>query len=72
MDELNAQRLRSLIPVLVEQRDVVVAMGACLAGHLIDLAIMQLRVTVNDISDVELAIFSDLLSVRMATGDHSD
>jgi hypothetical protein len=72
MDELNAQRLRSLIPVLVEQRDIVISMGACLAGHLIDLAIMQLRLTVNDISDVELAIFSDLLSVRMATGDHSD
>ena len=72
MDELNAKRLRSLIPVLVEQRDIVISMGACLAGHLIDLAIMQLRLTVNDISDVELAIFSDLLSVRMATGDHSD
>jgi hypothetical protein len=72
MDELNAQRLRGLIPVLVEQRDIVVSMGACLAGHLIDLAIMQLRLTVNDISDVELAIFSDLLSVRRVVGDQSD
>jgi hypothetical protein len=72
MDEFKAQRLRSLIPVLVEQRDIVVSMGACLAGHLIDLAIMQLRLTVNDISDVELAMFSDFLSVGTVVGDRSD
>ena len=51
MDELSARRLRNVIPVLMEQRNVVVGRGASFAGHLIDLAIMQLRLTLHEISE---------------------
>ena len=63
MDELSARRLRHVIPVLVEQRNVLVAGGVCFAGHLLDLAIMQLRLTLNEISDDELSEFANVLSV---------
>ena len=62
MDELSARRLRSVIPVLVEQRDILVAGGVCFAGHLLDLAIMQLRLSLHEISERELSEFSDVLS----------
>ena len=62
MDELSACRLRSVIPVLVEQRDILVAGGVCFAGHLLDLAIMQLRLSLHEISEHELSQFSDALS----------
>lgn len=62
MDELSARRLRSVIPVLVEQRDILVAGGVCFAGHLLDLAIMQLRLSLHEISEHELSEFSDVLS----------
>ena len=54
MDELSARRLRNVIPVLVEQRNLLVAGGVCLAGHLVDLAILQLRLSLHDISEDEL------------------
>ena len=53
MDELSARRLRTVIPVLAEQRDVVVGAGFSFAGHLLDLAIMQLRLSLHDISEDE-------------------
>jgi hypothetical protein len=65
MDELCARRLRNVLPVLVEQRNVLVAGGVSFAGHLVDLAIMQLRLTLNEISDDELSEFSNVLSVGM-------
>jgi hypothetical protein len=70
MDELSARRLRNVIPVLMEQRNVVVARGACFAGHLIDLAIMQLRLTLHEISEEELSEFSNVLAV--VSSEHSD
>ena len=72
MDEFSAHRLRNVIPVLVEQRNVVVSRGASFAGHLIDLAIMQLRLTLHDISDEELSEFSHVLSLTVAGGEQSD
>jgi hypothetical protein len=63
MDELSARRLRNVIPVLVEQRNVLVGGGVSFAGHLVDLAIMQLRLTLNEISDDELSEFANVLSV---------
>jgi len=63
MDELSARRLRNVIPVLVEQRNVLVSGGVSFAGHLVDLAIMQLRLTLNEISDDELSEFANVLSV---------
>ena len=62
MDELSARRLRNVIPVLVEQRNLLVAGGIGFAGHLVDLAIMQLRLTLNEISEDELSEFSNVLS----------
>jgi len=53
MDEVSARRLRNVISVLLEQRNIVVSRGASFAGHLIDLAIMQLRLTVHEISEEE-------------------
>jgi hypothetical protein len=48
--------------MLIQQRNVVVSGGVPLAGHLIDLAIMQLRLALHDISEEELSEFSNLLS----------
>jgi hypothetical protein len=72
MDEVRACRLRSVIPVLREQRDMVVSWGDSFAGHLIDLAIVQLRLTLHDISEEEFSEFSNLLSVNLVGGEGSD
>jgi hypothetical protein len=72
MDELSMRYLRDAIPVLTEQRDIVVGRGASFAGHLIDLAIMQLRLTIHEISDEELSEFSNALSVGWVAGEPSD
>jgi hypothetical protein len=72
MDEFSARRLRNAIPVLLEQRHVVVSGGASFAGHLIDLAIMQVRMALHDISEDELSQFSDALSVGLLESEPSD
>jgi hypothetical protein len=72
MDELSTRRLRNVIPVLMEQRNIVVSRGASFAGHLIDLAIMQLRLTVHEVSEEELSEFSNILSVGFVSGEPSD
>jgi hypothetical protein len=72
MDELSNRRLRNVIPVLMEQRNIVVSRGASFAGHLIDLAIMQLRMTLHEVSEEELSEFSNVLSVGLVSGEHSD
>jgi hypothetical protein len=71
MDELSARRLRNAVAVLTEQRETVVAGGFCFAGHLIELAIMQLRLTLNEVSEDELSEFSNLLSLELV-GEHTD
>ena len=63
MDEASTRNLRNVIAVLVEQRSIVGAAQATFAARLLDIAIMQLRLTVNDISEEELSGFSDFLSV---------
>ena len=68
MDEMSARSLRGVIAVLVEQRGIVLAAGTSFAAHLIDLAIMQLRLTVHEISEEELSEFSNFLSARVAGG----
>src|SRR5258708_4871859 len=55
MDEFSAHRLRNVIPMLIQQRNAVVSGGVPLAGHLIDLAIMQVRLALHDISEEELS-----------------
>jgi hypothetical protein len=72
MDELSARRLRNVIPVLVEQRNLLVAGGVCLAGHLVDLAILQLRLSLHDISEDELSEFSNVLSIGLVSGESTD
>jgi hypothetical protein len=72
MDEFSTYRLRNVIPVLTEQRNIVVSRGASFAGHLIDLAIMQLRLTLHDISEEELSEFSNALSVVLVSSEHTD
>ena len=72
MDELSARRLRNVIAALGEQRNIVVSRGAFLAGHLIDLAIMQLRLTLHDISEEELSEFSNVLTVTLAASTRVD
>jgi hypothetical protein len=69
MDEVSARCLNNVISVLLQQRNIVVSRGASFAGHLIDLAIMQLRLTVHEISEEELSEFSKLVSAR-CTGEH--
>jgi hypothetical protein len=71
MDELSARRLRNVIPVLMEQRNLVNSRGAPFVGHLIDLAIMQLRLTLHAISEEELSEFSKALGAGL-TGEHPD
>jgi hypothetical protein len=73
MDEVSARRLRNVIAVLTEQRNLVATRGASFAGHLIDLAIVQLRLTLHEISEEELEEFSDRLSVVQLSGsEHPD
>jgi hypothetical protein len=72
MDEVSTRRLRNVIPVLIEQRNIADSTGASLAGHLIDLAIVQLRLTINNISEEELSEFSNLLCVGLAGGEPSE
>lgn len=66
MDELSARRLRNVIAVLTEQRNIVDA------GHLIELAIMQLRLTLHDISEEELSEFSNVLTGSLAASTWID
>jgi hypothetical protein len=69
MDELSARSLRSVMTVLMEQRGIVLAAGASFAAHLIDLAIMQLRLTIHDISEEELSGLADFVSIGLASDD---
>jgi hypothetical protein len=71
MDEVSARSLRNVISALLQQRNIVVSRGASFAGHLIDLAIMQLRLTVHEISEEELSEFSNLVRAR-CEHEHSD
>ncbi len=72
MDELKARRLRNVISNLAEQRHVVVSTGASFAGHLIDLAIMQVRLTLSEISEEELFEFSNVLSLEFVESEQAD
>lgn len=58
MDEFSNRRLRNVIPVLTEQRNILDGAGLAFAAHLVDLAIMQLRLSLHDISEDELSEFS--------------
>jgi hypothetical protein len=68
----NARTLHNVITVLVQQRNTVVTHGASFAGHLIDLAIMELRLTANDISEEELSGLCDRLEIESARRDSED
>jgi hypothetical protein len=69
MDEVSARSLRNVITVLMEQRGIVMASGASFVAHLIDLAIMQLRLTIHDISEEELSGLADFISVGLSSDD---
>ena len=72
MDELSARRLRNVIPVLTEQRNILVSGGVSFAGHLVDLAIMQLRLTLHDITEDELSEFTHVLRLGLVSAEHTD
>jgi hypothetical protein len=72
MDEFSARRLRNVIPALMEQRHIVVTGGVSFAGHLIDLAIMQVRLALHDISEEELSQFSNELSRGLVENEKSE
>ena len=72
MDEVSARLLRNVIPVLIEQRDILDASGSALASSLIDLAIVQLRLTIHNISAEELSEFSDFLSAGLVSSEPSE
>ncbi|MBR0696909.1 hypothetical protein [Bradyrhizobium lablabi] len=72
MDELSARRMRNVIPVLTEQRNILVGAGLSFAGHLLDLTIMQLRLSLHDISEDELSEFSNRVSLDLVNGTSSD
>lgn len=59
----SARALRDVIDVLTEQQKILIAQGASLAARLIDLALMELRLGVNDISEDELSAFCDYLAI---------
>ncbi|WP_245287278.1 MULTISPECIES: hypothetical protein [Bradyrhizobium] len=61
-----------MIPVLTEQRNILVSGGLSFAGHLVDLAIMQLQLSLHEISEDELSEFSDAVSLNLASGDFQD
>ncbi|MGX9430424.1 MULTISPECIES: hypothetical protein [Bradyrhizobium] len=64
--------MRNVIPVLTEQRNILVSGGLSFAGHLVDLAIMQLQLSLHEISEDELSEFSDAVSLNLASGDFQD
>ena len=64
MDEFSSRRLRSVIPVLTEQRNVLDDTGLSFAAHLVDLAITQLRLSLHDISEDELSEFSSRVTLE--------
>lgn len=66
MDQVQVRSLRDVIAVLIEQRSIVAAAGAGFAAHLLDLAIMQLRLNVNDITAEELTGLSDFVGAEFA------
>jgi hypothetical protein len=68
MNGVNARTLRDVIAVLAEQQKTVIAQGAPFAAHLIGLAIMELRLTVDEISEEELSELCDYLEVDTASG----
>ncbi|MBR0754248.1 hypothetical protein JQ604_18850 [Bradyrhizobium jicamae] len=72
MDELSTRRLRNVIPVLTEQRNILLGSGLSFAGHLIDLTILQLRLSLNEISEDELCEFSNRVSLDLVSGKSSD
>jgi hypothetical protein len=72
MNGMNARALRDVIAVLAEQQKIVIAQGAPFAAHLIGLAIMELRLTVNEISDEELSELCDYLEVDSSGNDRAD
>ena len=72
MNGINVRTLRDAIAALMEQRNAVVAQGASFAAHLIDLAIMELRLTVNDISQEELSGLCDRLEVEAIRRDSTN
>ena len=72
MDELSARRLRNVIPVLTEQRNILLAGGVSFAAHLVDLAIMQLRLSLHDISEDELSELSNVVSLSLVSGEKTD
>jgi hypothetical protein len=61
MNKANAECLQSVIQVLIEQRDIANSNDAPLAGQLIDLAIVQLRLMIHNISEEEFSQFSNFL-----------
>lgn len=72
MDELSTRRLRNVVPVLTEQRNILGTMGMSFASHLVDLAIMQVRLTLNEISEDELCEFSNVLRSSISGGKQAD
>ena len=66
MDQVQLRSLRDVIAVLIEQRSIVTAACAGSAAHLLDLAIMQLRLNVNDITAEELTGLSDFVGAEFA------
>jgi hypothetical protein len=69
MDEFSARRLRAVIPVLLEQRKTVLSAGMVFTADLIDLAIMQVRMTLHDITEDELIEFSEALDLTLSESD---
>jgi hypothetical protein len=59
MNGASVRSLRDVIAVLRDQQKAVIAQGASFAGHLIGLAIMELRMTMNNISEEELSGLCD-------------
>ncbi len=69
MNGTSARALRDVIDVLTEQQKTAIAHGAPFAGRLIDLAIMELRLSANEISEEELSAFCDYLGIDPVSGD---
>ena len=65
MDEFSTRRLRNVISALAEQRSIANSMGDSFAGDLINLAIMQISLTLHEISEDELSVFTDILSLEL-------
>ena len=64
--------MRNVVSVLTEQRNILQSGGLTFAAHLVDLAIMQSRLSLNEISEDEVCELSTAVSLSLVAGERPE